>query len=236
MRYTVPIIKKKIVIQNSLDPVNARGHDTVRIITAISFQAKTLGIPGTGALLTATGADMPLYPAERTYLCSIEKIMPDKPIDALVDSVARKMAALMHRPVDMVKLALKNTKACKPVAAVAAAKAKPKVIRLSASGVVISTNPVWNACISGMYISPDLLKANTDVSHYQRGHTDVTVPLTCSDYRRTGKNAWQHPDFADLVLTLDKKGRPVGKLPAGYVTVKDKKPAAGSGATVLKGK
>lgn len=99
-------------------------------------------------------------------------------------------------------------------------KTPPRVLRLTENGRVLSSNPVWNVCISGKPISIGLIRRNRDVFDYRRGHLHVSIPYTCRDYHRGQLAVWKHPDFADLDLTLDPKGRLVGGVPAGFVVMR----------------
>ena len=49
----------------------------------------------------------------------------------------------------------------------------------------------------------------------------VDIPLTCRDYHRGHLAIWHHPDFPDLEVTLDSKGRILGGVPTGYIVVRD---------------
>ncbi len=104
---------------------------------------------------------------------------------------------------------------------VAAKKFESKTIRLSVAGVVRSTNPVWNVCVSGHSIPLGLIRRNRDTYHYRRGHVKKEIPFTCRDYHRGDVSVWSHPDFPDLQLTLDSKGHLKGGIQEGYIAVRD---------------
>lgn len=95
------------------------------------------------------------------------------------------------------------------------------VIRLKKDGVVRSRNPVWNVCISGKPIRKGLLMRNTDAFDYRRGHLHLRIPFTCRDYHRGNVSVWRHPDFPDVDVLLDSKGRLIGGVPFSYIAVRD---------------
>ncbi len=92
---------------------------------------------------------------------------------------------------------------------------------MNKNGVVLSSNPVWNVCASGKPVSLGLIRSNTDTVSIRRGHMKKEIPMTCRDYHMGDVSVWSHPDFPGLAMTLDKKGRIVGGLPAGYIAVRD---------------
>lgn len=94
-------------------------------------------------------------------------------------------------------------------------------LRLSADGVVRSRNPVWNICISGKPIRKGLIMRNTDTFEYRRGHLHLRIPFSCRDYHRGNVSIWKHPDFPDLDVLLDAKGRLIGGVPFSYIAVRD---------------
>lgn len=96
-----------------------------------------------------------------------------------------------------------------------------KILRLSKDGVVRSRNPVWNVCISGKPIRKGLVMWNTDTFEYRRGHLHLRIPFSCRDYHRGNVSLWRHPDFPDLHVFLDTKGRLIGGMPFSYIAVRD---------------
>ncbi len=95
------------------------------------------------------------------------------------------------------------------------------VIRLNKDGIVKSSNPVWNACIRGK-ATLGLIRHNTDRVLHRQGRIRTYRPKSCDAYHRNSFNVWKHPDFADLHLTLDKKGHLVGGVPSGYIVSRDR--------------
>lgn len=96
-----------------------------------------------------------------------------------------------------------------------------KILRLKNNGVVRSSNPVWNVCVSGKPIRKGLVMRNIDTFDYRRAHVHKVIPLSCRDYHRGALNIWKHPDFHDLQLLLDSNGSLLGGLPYGYIAVRD---------------
>ncbi len=99
--------------------------------------------------------------------------------------------------------------------------ATQQVLRLKKNGVVRSSNPVWNVCVSGKPIRKGLVSRNVDSVEYRRGHLHKKIPFSCRDYHRGALNIWEHPDFYDLQLLLDSNGSLLGGLPYGYIAVRD---------------
>lgn len=100
-------------------------------------------------------------------------------------------------------------------------KSEFKPVRLSSEGVVRSTNPVWNVCISGHSVSLGLIRHNRETYHYRRGHVKKEIPLSCRDYHTGDIAVWSHPDFPGLEVTLDAKGHLKGGIQQGYIAVRD---------------
>ncbi len=97
----------------------------------------------------------------------------------------------------------------------------PFILRLRQDGVVVSSNPVWNVCVSGAPIRLGLIRHNRDTYHHRRGHMHRDIPLTCRDYHRGDTSVWKHPDFPELELTLDARGHVVAGIPSGFIAVRD---------------
>ena len=95
------------------------------------------------------------------------------------------------------------------------------ILRLTKDGVVRSRNPVWNVCVSGKPIRKGLVIRNADTYEYRRGHLHLRIPFTCRDYHQGDVSIWRHPDFKDLDILLDAKGRLIGGIPFPYVSVRD---------------
>jgi hypothetical protein len=110
------------------------------------------------------------------------------------------------------------------------AKTEPVAIRLNNDGYIVSTNPVWNACIRGK-ASLGLIKSNADQVEWRQGSVEYSRPLTCSDYHKNPDNVWTHPDFPLLSVKLDAQGKLEGTLPTMYVVKPDPQPVASTSAS-----
>jgi hypothetical protein len=132
------------------------------------------------------------------------------------------MANIMGRDHTMVESALKDVAFCAPKQAKAAPKKADVVVHLDTKGVVVSSNPAWNACVTG-HVTLDMIRSNTDTYMHRQGSVEKEIAMTCRDYHRGDVSLWQHPDYPGLEVKLDGKGRLVGGLPTGYIAKKDVK-------------
>ncbi len=115
-----------------------------------------------------------------------------------------------------IRIAMVKARCPSPVSA-EIVRAKPKLLRIDPQGSVISSNPVWNACIRSSYLSPALLRSNQDVYEHRQGRIRVRIPFSCRDYHRGDLRVWQFPDDPSVQLVLDKRGRLLGDPPPEYV-------------------
>ncbi len=210
------------------------GHDTNRL------GAQALFVVGDDNGGTAEGAfgggnmSGPFTAEEKEKICTMQKAQYFGG-DDLVQWVAELIAGLLQRPdASPILAALKDPVFCASPKAAVVPKKEPLAVRFNKNGVILSSNPVWNRCAAGGYISSGLIKSNTDTSMHRQAAVEVYRPLTCSSYHTNNENVWRHPDFADLFVTLDAKGHLVGKLPSGYVAVQSQNAdlAEGSPAAV----
>lgn len=213
---------------NSASP----GHQTTRFSTQAEYQASV----ATGGGNTAPagfgggtlpegafggGPDVPFSDAEVEYICSMQKAQPANSTTSFTEWLGSYMANLMGRDATQVIAALKDPAFCAPEAEAAVKTAEPVAVRVNKKGIVVSTNPVWNACVTGNKVSLGLIRANQDTYQHRQGAIEKDIPMTCRDYHRGDVNVWLHPDFPNLELTLDGKGRLVSDLPLGYIAVRD---------------
>ncbi len=208
------------------------GHQTTRFSTQAEYQASI----ATGGGNTAPagfgggtlpegafggGPDVPFSDAEVEYICSMQKAQPATSTTSFTEWLGSYMANLMGRDAAQVIAALKDPAFCAPKAEAAVKTAEPVAVRVNKKGIVVSTNPVWNACVTGNKVSLGLIRANQDTYQHRQGAIEKDIPMTCRDYHRGDLNVWLHPDFPNLELTLDGKGRLVSDLPLGYIAVRD---------------
>ncbi len=208
------------------------GHQTTRFTTQAEYQASI----ATGGGNTAPagfgggtlpegafggGPDVPFSDAEVEYICSMQKAQPATSTTSFTEWLGSYMANLMGRDAAQVIAALKDPSFCAPKAEAAVKTAEPVALRVNKKGIVVSTNPVWNACVTGKKVSLGLIRANQDTYQHRQGAVEKDIPMTCRDYHRGDVNVWNHPDFPNLEITLDGKGRLIGDLPLGYIAVRD---------------
>ena len=202
------------------------GHDTDRLTAQILFiagEGRGIGSVGEGIAKNArrrkVAGDFSLR--EKQKICSIQKIeMYNDP--SVASWVALTLATALGRADSSpVERALFDISFCKTETQRVVSSYRPKEIRLSKSGVVISKNPVWNACISGERLDATMIRQNTDTYEHRNGKVRKRIPLTCRDYHRGRVEIWRHPDFSDIELTLDTKGRLVGGVPLGFIAIRD---------------
>ena len=202
------------------------GHDTDRLTAQILFitgEGHGIGSAGEDIAKNARGrkvaGDFSLL--EKQKICSVQKIeMYNDP--SVTSWVALTLATALDRAdSSSVERALLDTSFCKTKPQKVISDYRPKEIRLSKSGVVISKNPVWNACIGGGQLDATMIRQNTDTYEHRSGKVRKRIPLTCRDYHRGKFEVWRHPDFSDIELTLDTKGRLVGGVPLGFIAIRD---------------
>jgi hypothetical protein len=138
----------------------------------------------------------------------------------LITWLGAYIAEVLGRQTGDVTDALSDSKFCACAPPAAAPAKQPIVIHLNTEGYVVSSNPVWNACVKGE-ATLGLIKSNTDKVLHRQGGTEVSRPFTCSDYHKNNRNEWRHPDHPELIFMLDKKGKlMIGTLPKGFVAKK----------------
>lgn len=167
------------------------------------------------------GPDIPLTELENSYICSLQKILSIDAADSLVEWLAVEMAIILGREPAMVTPALKDPAFCALKKAAAPVKKADAIVHLDTKGVVVSTNPVWNACVSGQDLTLYLIKSNEDTFIHRQGTISKEFAMTCRDYHRGDVSMWQHPDYPGLEIQLDDKGRLIGGLPRGFTAKKE---------------
>lgn len=198
-----------------------RGNGTNQFAAKANFVAGFFGAGGTAPGAFGGGADVPLSQDEISYICSMQKAIPVDALDSFVEWFAAHIASIMGRDANMIASALKDPAFCAPKQAAAPVKKADVIVHLNSKGVVVSTNPVWNACVSGQDLTLDLIKSNEDTYVHRQGTISKEFAMTCRDYHRGDVSMWQHPDYPGLEIQLDTKGRLVGGLPTGFVAKKD---------------
>lgn len=197
-----------------------RGHGTTIFAAKANFVTsylRTETAPGA----FGGGPEFPLSEREIAAICSMQKAIPFDASPSFIEWLGGTMAGLMNRDRSMILSALKDPAFCAPKQAAAPVKKAKVIIHLNTKGIVVSTNPVWNACVTGRNITLDLIRSNKDTYLHRQGSVMKKFAKTCRDYHRGDVSMWEHPDFPDLRMKLDSKGRLVGGLPTPYVAVKN---------------
>lgn len=193
-----------------------RGHGTDMFGAKANFVASFLTTDiAPGAF--GGGPEVPLSDDEIAYICSMQRAIPFDASSSFIEWLGGFMAGLMNRDDTMILSALKDPAFCAPKQAAAPVKKADVIIHLDAKGIVVSSNPVWNACVSGRDLTLSLIRSNEDTYVHRQGTVRKEFAMTCRDYHRGDVSMWQHPDHPGLEIELDTKGRLVGGLPAGYI-------------------
>ncbi len=158
---------------------------------------------------------------ESDFVCSMQKALPRNASPALIEWFAHTVAEIMHRDISQITPALKDPAFCLPQRNALRVRKTVAIVHLNAKGVVMSRNPVWNACVTGRSVSLALIRSNKEYFIHRQGSHRKLLAKTCRDYHRGNTSLWQHPDFPDLEVHLDAKGRLLGGVPTGYILKKD---------------
>lgn len=168
-----------------------------------------------------SGPDVPLTEPEVSSMCSLQKALPTNADNTLIEWLAKEMASTMGRDVAIVTSVLKDATFCESRKSVSVFRKADVIVHINSQGVVFSTNPVWNACVSGQNLTLELIRRNEDVYVHRQRLVSKNIAKSCRDYHRGDVSMWEHPDYPDLEIQLDAKGRLIGGLPIGYTTKKD---------------
>lgn len=219
------------------DPGNGshRGHDTNRILAGIAQIAFNLGLrPGqTPPAGFGGGNDVPLSDQEISFICSVQRSLPQDTDGELIAMAADMLSLIMGRAEAVMEYQLTNPALCADINAllrpqVVALFHIPRPVVLAEDGYPFSpSNPTWNKCVRGTATLEDI-KNNTDAITTRSGKV---IPKDCGFYKYTGTASWKYPD--DPYLTLTIKDSPLGTshaptvtASAGYTVVKPTAPVA----------
>lgn len=196
------------------------GSGTNRLAGAAQFVARFFGGQN-GSIAPGGfggGVNLPFSDNETKYICSMQKVLPKIGGESIAQWLGKYMAVLMDRDATQVTNALIDTSYCAKAPQSSAPTTKPVSIRLNADGVVVSSNPVWNACVSGENVSLGLVKSNLD----KVVDRTFSRPKTCRDYHMgADASAWKMPGAFGIEIHIDAKGHLIGALPTGFVAVRD---------------
>lgn len=206
-------------VDESNTKVNAghSGHGVGRLIAIAKHVVGSSGLPP-GAF--GGGESGPINEEEKKLICSMQRT--DRyGDDSKTEFIGTLFATLLGRPDPApVIAALKDPAFCVSASQAAAPTKEPLAVRINKDGFVLSSNPVWNACIRGK-ATLGLIKSNKDTVVSRQGKIVTLRPKSCDDYHTNSFSIWKHPDFDGLEITLDTKGHLVGSVPNGYVAVRD---------------
>ncbi len=205
-----------------------RGHGTVEIRNIIAFMSKnSLPAITESRSIEWTPPYSNLTSEEEHFICSAkiasERVQRSKD-PALKKYLVQRLSSTLYRDEAQILSVVNDDTLCtRSTRAIAQQTTifNSTVVRADANGVLISSNPVWNACITGKGLTKDLIRSNKDVNVHRQGRTITYIPLTCRNYHETTSNTWKHPDHPNIRITLDAKGRLVLPLPSNYVLQKD---------------
>ncbi len=205
-----------------------QGHGTAVFIASANFVARSLGVGNTSFGAFEGRFDVPLTKAESEYICSMQRAIPYDTINSFTEWLGGIMADIMGRDVSQIMPALKDPFFCLPRQAATKRSKADVIVHLNVKNVVVSTNAVWNACVSRENLTRDLIRTNKDTFVRRQRTVSKKIPLSCRDYHRGDLGMWRHPDFPGLEIQLDSRGRLLGGLPTGFVARQNvKEPMAG---------
>lgn len=202
------------------------GHDTTaRLLGIINFITKgdRNGIPN---IAVGGGVSGPFTQDEIEDICIIKESKVFDAMHILADALAKQIGLMFGRPdIQQISAALADPAFCVPKTSMNTEEVKKDAvaIRVNWNGYVISSNPVWNACVKGK-ATLGLIKKNRDTVMHRQGSIEVYRPLSCDDYHTDSSNNWRHPDHPDLFVKLNEAGKLAGTLPSGFVAVRDAAP------------
>ena len=148
--------------------------------------------------------------------CSLSRLLPEGRGAAFLTEVSTSLSLLLHMREQDIRISIIKAH-CTPTKVAQPVRFQLKPLRLDTQGRVLSSNPVWNACIRGESLSLSFLRSNLDVYIHRQRRVRVRIPLTCRDYHRGDVRVWRFPEDPSVELVLDKKGRLLGDPPPEYV-------------------
>lgn len=154
--------------------------------------------------------------------CSIGRILSDDNganVSSLLSKRIAEMTSLHEREV-AVLLHLPRLKNSNQSPRRISSKTLMKILKINRKGVIVSSNPVWNACIQNEPLTASFIKSNTDGAMHRQARVRVFRPYSCRDYHRGDLRLWRYPDDPSIELVLDKRGRLLGDPPVGYILQK----------------
>ncbi len=197
------------------------GHGTNRYTAIVQHYLVQFGSFPPGSF--GGSSAIPLSNAEVDFICTMKASLTWDATPGLIDWLIAYIADSIGRDVSVVHDAFMSETVCTggPQTQAFAPAPKPVAVHVTREGVVVSTNSLWNACVTGQGITLELIRSNPDTVTHRQGRIAKVFQKTCRDYHPGSDNVWLHPDFTNLWMTLDTKGRIVGGLPIGYLAVRE---------------
>lgn len=217
--FVVPPHASAAIVRGTHHGSGTRGFMAIAHAVAASYGVGCAGADVCAAPLMPLSVS--LTDAEIGFACSMQRSIPHDAPDALTDWIGQTMARIMGRHAKQILPILKDSAFCAPSFRGDSKRKADIMVHIAPGGSVVSSNPVWNACVRGESVSRVLIRSNEDFSLYHRGRVSKKIPFTCRDYHRGDVHLWQHPDFPGLEIHLDERGRLLGGLPAGFALRKD---------------
>lgn len=160
------------------------------------------------------GGDVPLTQQEIGYICAMQGITHGMTDDALL-TIATTMAGIMGRDPSYIVTQLQNAALCANTVSKGHGvyTASLLSVPVDGSGIPVSKNLTWNACIRG---NPTLDEIRNNPDHYTYRRTGLTVPKSCASYHTA--DSWYFPDLG-IYITFDRATRQL-ILPDGYMATR----------------
>ncbi len=157
-------------------------------------------------------------PAESdAVLCSMRKIVPADRDEGLKAIVIADISLILKRPKRDVAAFLLGNSCPDEMMRLPKVSVTKMIMFVDQKGAVLSSNPVWNACIRGLPLTASFMKRNPDTVEHRQRRIRVYRPLSCRDYHKGDVRAWRYPEDPSVELVLDDRGRLLGDAPQGYV-------------------
>lgn len=161
-----------------------------------------------------------LYPTRKDtakYLCSISKLLPENRGTGFLEIAVQRVSEISHLPEEYLFIALASDPCPKITLTIPRPPTKRRSLEIDKNGSVVSSNPVWNACIRNAPMTGVFVRSNTDTFIHRQRSIIVKIPFSCRDYHRGQLKVWAYPDDPSVHLVLDGRGRLLGDAPVGYV-------------------
>lgn len=154
----------------------------------------------------------------QSVLCSVQRSLPFDRGGGFYETVAQNLVQLFpgeSQEEVLISLLRHDRCASQSSLEVQHPRKRPKIlIHFDDARRIVSSNPVWNACVRRDHLSHDLIQMNTDIFIHRQGSVLKKIPYTCRDYHRGSDNLWIYPDQPGLQIYIDNSARFLGILPS----------------------